>query len=84
MIGMTLAILGATFLGCYGAVKLCIWEENRKPSPVDEYDEYDEFDEFDEFDKLLDELDADLDKLNSLDEAWDFDERGVRKNEYSY
>ena len=47
MISMTLAILGATFLGCYAAVKLCIFEDNRKSSTVSDYDgDYDEFIDF--------------------------------------
>ena len=68
MISMTLAILGATFLGSYGAVKLCIWEENRKSSTVDEFDY--------ELDCLLEDLDEDLDKLEALD---DFDDLTTAK-----
>jgi hypothetical protein len=46
---MTLAILGATFLGAYVAVKLCVWEDSRKTSTVSDYDmdyDYDEFIDF--------------------------------------
>ena len=58
MISMTIAILGATFLGCYGAVKLCIWEDNRKSSTVDEYDyELDDFDDFELPGELVDDFD---------------------------
>ena len=57
-----LATLAASFVGCYSAITLYVWRDNRKTSTV--------VDEYDEFDELLDELDADLERLETLEPSW--------------
>ena len=57
-----LATLAASFVGCYSAITLYVWRDNRKTSTV--------VDEYDEFDELLEELDADLERLETLEPSW--------------
>ena len=61
-----LVTLAASFVGCYSAITLYVWRDNRKTSTVVE--DYD-----DELDDLLDDLDADLEALDDLDDFADFE-----------
>ena len=80
MTSLILAVLGASFVGCFGAIRLYVWLDSRKTAAaVDEYDADDDFVEpeeeepYDYWNDIASDGEADGDALASAGVGTDED-----------